>query len=302
MNFFRYDLNIDFIGRQRFFIGISVLFVCLSLFIIFFKGLQFGIDFSGGTEIYVKFKTAIDSAEVRNILEKANWKDAMVQHFGKEEEREFLIRLEQADQQNQFVSEELSKIFTAAKGKEFFEITKVEVVGPRVGSDLKRRGAWAMFYSLIGILLYVALRFDIRFSPGAVVALIHDVIITLGVFTLAGKKFDLTILAALLTIVGYSVNDTIVIFDRIRENMKSLEGLSIVQIVNRSINETLSRTIITSFTVFLVVIALFVWGGQVIHDFSFSLIFGLIAGTYSTIFIASPLFLFLHRYFESKKA
>ncbi|OGQ17040.1 MAG: protein-export membrane protein SecF [Deltaproteobacteria bacterium RIFCSPHIGHO2_02_FULL_40_11] len=292
--------HIDFMGKSRLFIGVSLALIVLALYAFIVKGMQFGIDFAGGTEIHIAFKQATSSLEVRDLLSKAGFKDSVVQHFGEKQDNEFLIHLASSSGTMKSVSDEMIHVFETAKGKDTFEITKVDMVGPKVGSDLKKRGAWAMFYALLGILIYVALRFDYRFSPGSVIALIHDVIITLGIFILVGKKFDLTILAAVLTLVGYSVNDTIVVFDRIRENMQSFEGLEIKQLINRSINETLSRTLMTSFTTLLVVAALFVWGGEVIHDFAFTLLIGIIVGTYSSIFIASPVFLALYQRSQAK--
>ena len=300
MEFLRPNLNFDFIGKKWPFIGLSLAVIAFSFVVFATMGLKLGIDFAGGTEVYIKFKDPISSADVRKLLSDHDLKDASVQNFGKEGSYEYLIRLEKSSDSLSSVSKDIENLFTQIKGKDSFVIEKVEMVGPKVGNDLKKRAAWAMFYALLGILVYVAVRFDYRFSPGGVVALIHDVIVTMGIFAFLGKKFDLTILAAVLTIVGYSINDTIVIFDRIRENIKKFQGMDIVEVTNKSINETLSRTILTSLTVFLVVLALFFLGGEVIHDFAFVMIVGVVSGTYSTLFIASPIFLYLYRYAEKK--
>jgi preprotein translocase subunit SecF len=243
----------------------------------------------------VKFLKPIDSAQIRKLLTDAGYLDSSVQHFGKVESGEYLIRLEESSEGFQSVAQNIQILFSKALGEGSAVIEKVEIVGPRVGGDLKKRGAWALFYSLLGILIYVAIRFDYRFSPGGVVALIHDVVISLGVFAFFGKRFDLTILAAVLTIIGYSINDTIVIFDRIRENIKKHQGLDIATIINRSLNETLSRTLLTGLTTFFMLLALFFFGGEVIHDFAFIMLIGMVVGTYSSLFIASPIFLYLYR-------
>jgi len=294
MQFLKRETHFDFIGKQNLFILISLAFIAASIAVFAVQGLKFGIDFAGGTELYLQFKDPITSAEIRKLLTQKGFKDTMVQHFGEEAAHEYLIRLERSTGSLKLVTEDIENVFVQARGKDAFTVRKIEMVGPKVGGDLKKRGAWAFFYSLLGILIYVAIRFDYRFSPGGVIALIHDVIITLGLFAFFGKKFDLNTLAAILTLVGYSINDTIVIFDRIRENLKKYEGMDVAQLINKSVNETLSRTILTSLTVFIVVAVLFILGGEVIHDFAFVLMVGVVVGSYSTIFIASPIFLYLH--------
>lgn len=300
MEFLKQATHIDFMGRQRFFLFVSLVLIGLSIFVFATRGLKFGIDFAGGTEMYIKFNQVISSGEVRKLLTEAGFNDSSVQHFGDPTHNEYLVRLERSTGSLKSVTQDVENVFVKARGKTGFTIEKVDMVGPKVGDDLKKRGMWALFYALIGILIYVAIRFDYRFSPGSVVALIHDVTITMGLFALLGKKFDLTILAAALTIIGYSVNDTIVIFDRIRENLKKYEGMAIDQIINKSLNETLSRTILTSLTTFIVVATLFLVGGEVIHDFAFVLMVGIIVGTYSSMFVASPTFLYLYRRSEKK--
>lgn len=295
MEFLKKETHFDFMGKRNLFIWISVASIIFSFIVFLTQGLKFGIDFAGGTEIRVKFLKPIDSARIRKLLTDAEYRDSSVQHFGKEESGEYLVRLEGSGGNFQSVTEKLVSLFSTAVGQGNVQVEKVEIVGPRVGGDLKRRGAWALFYALLGILIYVAIRFDYRFSPGGVVALVHDVIISLGVFAFFGKRFDLTILAAVLTIIGYSINDTIVIFDRIRENIKKHQGMDIPAVINRSVNETLSRTLLTGLTTFLMLLALFFFGGEVIHDFAFIMLVGMVVGTYSSVFIASPVFLYLHR-------
>lgn len=299
MEFFNPNNNFDFIGRKNLFVSLSVIAVILSLFFLFKPGLKFGIDFAGGTEVQVKFFQKTETAELRKILEESGFKDSSVQLLGNQQDFEYLIRLEQSSENVKSLTEQIAQSLTKAKGEKSFEVKKIEMVGPKVGWDLKKRGMWAFFYSILGILIYVTLRFDYRFAPGGVIALVHDSLIPLGVFALLGKKFDLTILAAILTIIGFSINDTIVLFDRIREVMRNQPTLNIVNIVNRSINETMSRTILTSLTVFIALLAIYFFGGPVIHDFAFVMLIGILCGTYSTIFIASPIFLLL--YYRSEK-
>ena len=300
MQFLKKTPNIDFLGNQFILVGISVVMILFSIGVFLTKGLQFGIDFAGGTEFNIRFHKDISSAELRKLLSDQGFKDLTVQHFGSEGKREYLIRLEKTTADLKMVTKDIEGVFEKTLGAQTFEIRKVEMVGPKVGDDLKKRGVWALFYSLLGILIYVALRFDYRYSPGGVVALIHDVIIALGVFAFLGKKFDLTILAAVLTIVGYSINDTIVIFDRIRDNFKKYQGMDAKSVINKSVNETLSRTFLTSFTVLLVVLSLYLVGGAVIPDFALVMLVGVIVGSYSSFSVASPLFLFLYNRFEKK--
>src|SRR3989338_6256413 len=251
MEFFNPNTNYNFIGKKNIFIFISTVAVVGSLIAIFKPGLQFGIDFAGGTEVQVFFKDKVETSEVRKILADGGFKDSSVKHLGTEGSGEYLVRLEQSSGNVTSSSGQIASMFSKTKGEGSFEIKKIEMVGPRVGTDLKKRGAWALFYSLLGIFNYVGFWFDFWFCPGGVIALMHDSIIPLGVFALLGRKFDLTILAAILTIIGYSINDTIVLFDRIREIMKAHPGMDIVAIINKSINETMSRTILTSLTVFI---------------------------------------------------
>src|SRR3989344_84895 len=300
MQFLKKTPNIDFLGNQFILVGISVVMILFSIGVFLTKGLQFGIDFAGGTEFNIRFQKEISSGDLRKLLAQKGFKYSTFQHLGNEGKQEYLIRLENSTGDVKSVSTNIETLLGEHLGVGTFEIRKVEMVGPKVGDDLKKRGLWALFYSLLGILIYVALRFDYRYSPGGVIALIHDVTIALGVFAFLGRKFDLTILAAVLTIVGYSINDTIVIFDRIRDNFKKYQGMDAKTVINKSVNETLSRTFLTSFTVLLVVLALFFVGGEVIHDFALVMVVGVIVGSYSSFSVASPLFLFLYNRFEKK--
>ncbi|MBN2705083.1 MAG: protein translocase subunit SecF, partial [Deltaproteobacteria bacterium] len=226
--------------------------------------------------------------EIRQALAPVDMGDIAIQKFDDQTTNEFLIRVEQSKSDLVGLSDEIKLMLDKVFGSDNVDVRRVEMVGPKVGKDLRRQGLLAIIYAMIGILIYITLRFEFRFALGAVLALIHDVMITVGVFALLDKEFSLSIVAALLAIVGYSLNDTIVVYDRIRENMKSGARLDFVKVVNSSINQTLSRTTLTSLTTLLVLLSLFFLGGGVIHDFAFAMIVGVVVGTYSSIFIASP--------------
>lgn len=277
------SMNIDFMGRRRLAMFLSTVLILASLGSLVVRGLAFGIDFTGGTLIEVAYPQAADLAEVRGLLADAGFPDAQVQHFGTA--REVLVRV--APRKSQASAQISEQILDALRSKvPGVEMRRVEFVGPQVGEELTEQGGLAMLYALIGILIYVALRFEYRFSVGAVAALVHDVIITLGVFSAFQVEFDLTVLAAILAVIGYSLNDTIVVFDRIRENFRRMRKGSPDHIMNVSINQTLSRTMMTSLTTLLVLVALFTLGGEIIHSFALALLVGVVVGTYSSIFVA----------------
>ncbi|BAI79607.1 preprotein translocase subunit F [Deferribacter desulfuricans SSM1] len=280
--------KIDFMGKSKLFFIISGLLVLLSIVIIFTKGFNLGIDFAGGTVIQVRFDSPPKLDLLRENIKKLNLGDVVIQNFG--DEREVLIRVEKTNQDLNAVANDIKKALSGSfKGNKFI-VERVEQVGPQVGSELQKKATMAVIYALIGILIYVTVRFEFIFSLGAVLALFHDVIITLGAFSLASKEINLPIVAAVLTIVGYSLNDTIVVYDRIRERMRnSTAKINLIDLINQSINETLSRTLLTSFTTFLAVLALYLFGSEVIKNFSFALLVGIIVGTYSSIGIASAL-------------
>jgi len=282
------NVNIDFLGKSKMFFLISGAIVVLSLFLIFTKGFNYGIDFAGGTVVQVKFEKTPDLDKLRNSFKDLSLGEMVIQTFG--EPNDILIRVEKTNIGLKETADAIQKKIKEASGDQKIVIERVEQVGPQVGGQLKKKAIMATIYSLIGILIYVSLRFEFIFSLGAVIALFHDVIITLGIFSLLGKEITLPIVAAILTIVGYSLNDTIVVFDRIRENLKNGTGkLNLYEVMNKSINETLSRTILTSGTTLLAVLALYLFGGEVINGFSFALLIGIIVGTYSSIGVASAL-------------
>ncbi len=291
MLLFKDNINIDFMGKRKFALALSLLLIIISIAAIFTRGLNLGIDFTGGTLVEVGYSESVEIEPVRQALTNNNFNDAIVQYFGTS--KDVLIRLPVADDDDDKarLSNNVLKAL-AATGKP--EMRRVEFVGPQVGDELRDDGGLAMLYALIGILIYVALRFEWRFSLGSVAALIHDVTLVVGFFALTQIEFDLTVLAALLAVIGYSLNDTIVVFDRIRENFRRLRKATSKSVINTSINQTLSRTIVTSFTTLLVLVALFLFGGEVIHSFSIALLVGVIVGTYSSIYVASSSLLALN--------
>lgn len=278
------NTSIDFLGKRYVASAVSILLIIISLSSLATRGLNFGIDFTGGVLIEVGYPEVADLSEVRSSLESAGFSDSVVQHFGTA--RDVMIRLAPSDEES---SADLStRVLDALQARSpGIEMRRVEFVGPQVGKELTEKGGLAMIYALIGILIYVAFRFQWKFSLGAVAALAHDVIITLGFFSVLLLPFDLTVLAALLAVIGYSLNDTIVVFDRIRENFLRMRKGMPVEVMNASINQTLARTLMTGVTTLLVLLALFIIGGEVIHGFSMALIVGIIVGTYSSVFVAS---------------
>ncbi len=291
MQIFSGNTTIDFIGKRKVALAFSITLIIVAIASIAMRGLNLGIDFTGGTLIELEFSQSIDPSSVRDNLVEAGYEDVLVQHFGTS--RDVLIRLAP---RKELSSAEISTQVFGVLQKAYpdqVELRRVEFVGPQIGDELTEDGGLAMLYALIGILIYVALRFEKRFAFGAVIALIHDVIITIGFFSILQIEFDLSVLAAILAVIGYSLNDTIVVFDRIRENFRKMRKGSPAEILNTSINQTLSRTIMTSFTTLLVLIALFFFGGEIIHGFATALIVGIVIGTYSSIYVASTFVLAL---------
>lgn len=257
----------------------------VSLLSLAIQGLNLGLDFTGGTVVEVSYKETANLAEVRSALAKAGFGTVLAQQFGTP--RDVLLRIppmgESSDRE--LGQRVMNALNVSTPGQ--VELRRVEFVGPEVGKELADQSGLAVLFSLIGILIYVALRFEWRFSVGAVIATIHDSIIVMGAFSLFQIDFDLTVLAAVLTVIGYSLNDTVVVFDRIRENFRRIRKGTVIEIMDRSVNETMSRTIITAGTVFLVVVTLYFFGGPTLHGFSLALIIGVVFGTYSTIYVAS---------------
>tara|TARA_Y100001970_G_C14239493_1_gene863989 strand:+ start:743 stop:1642 length:900 start_codon:yes stop_codon:yes gene_type:complete len=284
--------NIAFNSLYKIFNLISLILILISTLLLIFKGLNFGIDFKGGTLIELRTTDSkIKISNIRDSLNQINLGDVSVKNFGTE--RDFLIKFEKKDFNNQNFIEEIKIKLTNSLGNGF-EFRRVENVGPKVSSELLKSGIIAIALSLTAMLIYIWIRFEWQFSVGAIIALFHDVLLTLGFFSLFSLEINLSIVAAVLTIVGYSMNDTVVIFDRVRENLKKFADIKIFELTNISINETLSRTIITSLTTLLALFSIFFFGGEILKGFSFAMILGVIFGTYSSIYIANPILVFFN--------
>ncbi|MFV1997336.1 MAG: protein translocase subunit SecF [Acidiferrobacterales bacterium] len=308
MQIFNKQTNIDFIGTRRIPVALSVVLVIATLFILFTRGLNFGLDFTGGTLVELHYAEPVQVAPIRKQLADAGLADTVVQHFGTS--RDVMVRIpvdkdSKSSLSNQVVDilrqNENEQLVTSRPGKAQqcagignkivdckIQVRRVEFVGPQVGEELTEQGGLAMLYTLIAVLVYVMFRFEWRFAVGAIIAISHDVILTFGFFSLLQLEFSLSVLAAILAVLGYSLNDTIVVFDRIRENFRKMRKATTPEIMNVSINQTLSRTIITSTTTLLTVLALFVLGGEIIRGFSIALMVGIVIGTYSSIYVATP--------------
>jgi preprotein translocase subunit SecF len=286
MEFLKKRPNIDFMGHRRIAYVVSGLMILLSIVSLATRGLNFGLDFTGGTLIEVSFPAAADIDLVRSNLGDAGLGDAVVQTFG--EPKDIVVRVPPRGVEES--SAELSTVVLQAlqHGVEGDVVMRrVEFVGPQVGEELAEQGILAVIYAFIGIFLYVMMRFQWRFSAGSIAALFHDVIVTMGIVSVVQIPFDLTVVAAVLAVIGYSLNDTIVVFDRIRENFPRMRKSTPIEVINRSLNETLSRTLMTGVTTLMVLVALYIFGGEVLHGFSFTLIAGIVFGTYSSVYVAS---------------
>lgn len=293
MELFHETTRIHFMRWKNPAMMFSALLVLGSIALLLVKGLNFGIDFSGGVVVHLKFGGPAPTAEIRHALTRLELGDVVIQEFGAPEE--ILIRVEKGAEdsvQQGKVADQIVAELKPVAGDKGLEVMRVEYVGPHVGRELTQQGILALLYSLVGILFYVAWRFEVVYSAGAVLALVHDTFICLGYLSLFDREFTLVVVASILTLIGYSINDTIVVFDRIRDERRRFRRKPLNEIVDESVNITLSRTVITSFTVVLVLIALVFFGGEVIFDFAMTLLVGVIVGTYSSIYIASALVLF----------
>ena len=292
MQIFRFDTHYKFMSKRKMAALFSAALILISIIAIALRGLNFGIDFTGGTIVEVGYEKPVELPKVREQLAAGGFANASVQHFGTS--KDVMVRLMPQDETK---AAEASKLAFAALSKVTdggaAELRRVEFVGPQVGDELSEDGGLAILYTLIGILIYVGLRFESRLAIGAVLALIHDMIITVGVFALVQIEFDLPVLAAMLAVLGYSLNDTIVVYDRLRENFRKIRKGTPLEIADTSLNQTLSRTIVTSMTTLFVLLALFVFGGEIMHGFALALIVGIVTGTYSSIYVASNAALFL---------
>ncbi len=280
------ETHIDFMSKDKLALGMSLAVLVICLLSLLFRGLNLGLDFTGGTMIEAHYPAPVAIPEVRETLSKAGFGDAQSQYFGTSSD--ILLRI--PPRQGLGSGDISNQVLAALKqvgGGEQVELRRVEFVGPQVGQELVENGGMAMLFALIGIMIYVALRFEWKLALGTIAATVHDVVFTVGVFSLFQIEFDLTVLAAILAVIGYSVNDTVVVLDRIRENFRKMRRESVREIMNASINQTLTRTIITSFTVFLSVVVLLIFGGPIMRGFSIAMLIGVVVGTYSSIYIAS---------------
>ncbi|HUQ49307.1 MAG TPA: protein translocase subunit SecF [Terriglobales bacterium] len=302
MELFR-EPNIDWLGKTKFFAAFSALVVVLGLYTFFLGNkIPFGVDFKEGTIVYVKFSQGASAEAIRDAVSKGGIKEARIQGYGAPANNEYLIALESApneqalDSGKQAIIAALNNSSLAGK----YEVRKAEIVGPQVGGQLRKQAVLATVYSLIGMLVYLAFRFEFIYGLAAVTAVVHDTWFTLMVFSLTNTEISLTVIAALLTLIGYSMNDTIVIFDRIRENLKVSRRETLTELINKSINQTLSRTILTSGLTFLTVLSLYLFGGEVLHGFSFALVIGILIGTYSSIAVAAPVLVLYDKWKKSR--
>lgn len=287
--------EIDYVGKFKI-AGLFSLALVIGTIVMFFtKGLNYGVDFRGGVEVQVKFKNTVTLSELRGVLEQKKVAMSQLQSIGDDNQNEFLLKLETDKGDLNAISNKVSSALTEQYGAGSFEILKNDIVGPKAGAQLRTSAFKAIAWAILAIMIYLALRFDYKFAPGAIAALLHDVIIILGAFILTQKEFSLQIVAALLAIIGYSVNDTVVIYDRVREIEAAHPELAPEALMNRALNETMSRTIITSLTVLGVSLVMLFMGGSVIHDFFFAMTVGVILGVYSTIYIALPMTVFTDR-------
>ena len=288
MELIKPGIHLDFVGKMKYAIIFSVILTIIAIAsVIFHGGLNLGIDFAGGSIIQVKFSKDVSADQIRTALKSTKLVNSTIQQFG---EKEFLIRTHESFNDQKILAANLEQPLSAAFNKDY-EIRRVEVVGSKVGMDFQRKALFAVVLSWIAMLIYITWRFEFRYALGGIIALVHDVLIIIGTVSILNMEFTLSILAAIFFIIGFSINDTIVVLDRIRENVKLNPKQTLGDIINTSVNQTLSRTILTSLTVFLTVLALYLFGGAVINDFAFSLLVGVAFGTYSSVFISCPIVL-----------
>ena len=286
MQLFKHETRFDFMGQIKAAMIISGIVILIGLgSIVFSGGLKYGIDFAGGTLVQLQFKNPPDIEVIRDGLKTIGLGESTIQEFGSK--KDILIRVERSEEKLEAVGAMVKRSLSGKFNSDEIIVERVEMVGPKVGRDLREKALLSILYAIIGIVIYISWRFEFQYAIAAIIALMHDVLVTMGAFSILDKEFTLVIVAAFLTIIGYSLNDTIVVFDRIREILRRKGKLSLSEIINSSINQTLSRTLLTSGTTLLVVLALFFFGGEIIHDFSFALLVGVFVGTYSSIFIAS---------------
>ncbi len=299
MQFFR-EPNINFVGSRKLAYAFSSALILIGIAsLVLHGGPNYSIDFLGGTEIQLRFENPVEIAQVRSALAQIGLGQAEIKHFGAS--NEVLVRVERQTGNPQLVGQVTSALKEQLPDNPA-EVRRVERVGPKIGSELRRAAIYAVFFSLGLILIYISWRFEFKFAVGAVVALFHDVLITLGIFSILNQEISLAVVAAFLTLVGYSLNDTIVVYDRIRENLRIFRRETYENVINKSINQVLSRTVVTSLTTFTVVLMLFLIGGEVIRGFSLALLIGVIVGTYSSVYVASPVVIEMQHWSEARKS
>ncbi len=287
--------NFNFVSKFSISAIFSSLLVLASIYLFVNKGLNYGVDFSGGAEVQVNFSEKVDLAKLRVSLEQEGFKSSLVQSIGDLEDHEYLIKINADESNLNAATDKVTKMLQTSFASLNPVIEKTDIVGPKAGAQLRISGFQAMAWALLMIMVYIALRFDYKYSPGAIVALLHDVLIIIGIFVLVDKEFSLQIVGALLAVIGYSVNDTVVVYDRVREHEEKDPTKSLRSQINVALNETLSRTILTSITTFIVAFVMYIWGGAGIEDFFFAICLGVIIGTYSSIFVAAPTILFIDK-------
>ena len=293
MQIIKSETHFDFVRLMKPAVLLSIAVIVIGIVsLVWHGGPNYGIDFAGGTLIQIKFQNETPAEKIRAAFKTIGFEGSIIQNYGP---NEVMVRTAEIGSDTKGLTTRVDEALGTAFGKGSYEVRRIEMVGPKVGRDLTRKALLAIVFSWIGILVYVGVRFEFRYALGGIIALVHDVLITITFLSLFDKEFDLNIVAALLTIVGYSINDTIVIFDRIRENVRKNVRQSLTDIINMSVNQTLSRTILTSLTLLIVLLMLFLFGGAVIHDFAFALLVGTVAGVYSTVFIASPIVLLFEK-------
>jgi len=293
MEIIKTDTHFNFVRMMKpaAILSIAVIIIGIAS-LIWHGGPNYGIDFAGGTLIQIKFQNETHTDKIRAAFKAIGFEGSIIQNYGP---KEVIVRTAESGTDATGLTSRVDEALSTAFGKGAYEVRRIEMVGPKVGKDLTRKAILAIIFSWIGILIYVGVRFEFRYALGGIIALIHDVLVTITFLSVFDKEFDLNIVAALLAIIGYSINDTIVIFDRIRENVRKNIRQSLVEVINASVNQTLSRTILTVLTVLIVLIVLFIFGGPVIHDLTFTLLVGTITGCYSSIFIASPIVLLFEK-------
>ncbi|MBD65591.1 MAG: protein translocase subunit SecF [Halobacteriovoraceae bacterium] len=288
------NVNLNFVGKFPLAVPLSILMVVASIFLFFSKGLKYGVDFTGGAEIQITFEDTVKLGDLRAALNSSGFESSQVTSFG-EIENHFLIKVSSSNEDLNTTTDKITAMLNESFADKGPRVDKTDIVGPKAGEHLRVSGFQAMAWALLMIMIYIALRFDYKYSPGAIVALVHDILIIIGVFVIFDREFSLQVVGALLAVIGYSVNDTVVVYDRVREQEEKSLGKSLKEQINIALNETLTRTLLTSLTTFIVAVVMYLMGGSGIENFFFVICLGVIIGTYSSIFVAAPTILLLDK-------